>query len=546
MKTSSAAVLFFILALAAQDVPSPVSAQSEGRVEGKVLNSANGEPVRKVTVTLATRKGAQGTSYVAESDVRGKFAIEAVEPGEYTIVADRQGFIIKTPGASGTPSPPLKVESGLPVPEITIMLVPLGVITGRVMDADGDPIRGADVRAMQYMYMAGKQQLRTMSQVSADDKGEFRLHGLRPGTFYLQASGRSLQMSFAQPGDQIRGPRPPSANASTFYPSTTDIAHAVPVEVAAGALLRGIDIHLRREGAYAVRGKFPQDERPEPFGGYFVQLLPREGDRNSRFGMRRTRDVFEIPGVPAGSYVIVGARTDLENRTYAYIPVDVTNEDVDLGTLTFSPGLDISGVIQMEGGKQRPPDLRVGLQPETPTMSGSPGTEVKPDGSFVLHDVGPAVYQLNLITLSGSYLKSIKLDDHVLQDRRIDLTQGGARLAVVLATDVALVEGSVKKADGEPAVRVRVTLVPEGDQFGSQDVPLYAFSNEKGEFKMNNVPPGEYKIFAWEEVQAGAAMDPEFRKPFEKRGVALKIPPNGHANADLTAISLAEMQQPKP
>src|SRR5258708_5332289 len=393
--------------------------------------------------------------------------------------------------------------------------------------------------------MAGKQELRTMSQVSVDDKGEYRLHGLRPGTFYLQASGRSIQMSFAQPGDQIRGPRPPSANASTFYPSTTDIAHSVPVEVAAGALLRGIDIHLRREGAYAVRGKFPQDERPEPFGGYFVQLLPREGDRNSRFGMRRTRDVFEIPGVPAGSYVIVGARTDLENRTYAYIPVDVTNEDVDLGTLTFSPGLDISGVIEMEGGKQRPPDLHVSLQSDGPTISGFPSAEVKPDGSFVLRDVAPAVYQLNLITLSGSYLKSIKLDDHVLQDRRIDLAQGGARLGVGLATDVALVEGSVKKADGEPAVRVRVTLVPVGDQCGSQDVPRYAFSNEKGEFKMNNVPPGEYKIFAWEEAQAGAAMDPEFRKPFEKRGVALKIPPNGHANADLTGISLAQMQQPK-
>src|SRR5260370_16587854 len=142
------------------------------------------------------------------------------------------------------------------------------------MDADGDPIRGADVRAMQYMYMAGKQQLRTMSQVSADDKGEFRLHGLRPGTFYLQASGRSLQMSFAQPGDQIRGARPPSANASTFYPSTTDIAHAVPVEVAAGALLRGIDIHLRREGPYAVPGKFPQDERPNPFSTSLFPLPP--------------------------------------------------------------------------------------------------------------------------------------------------------------------------------------------------------------------------------------------------------------------------------
>ncbi len=545
MKTFSLAALFFILTLAAQDVPPPVSAGTEGRVEGKVLNSANGEPVRKVTVTLATRKGAKGTSYIAKSDACGKFAIEAVEAGEYTILADRQGFIIKTPGAPGVPSPPLKVESGQPVPEITITLVPLGVITGRVMDADGDPIRGADVRAMQYGYMAGKRQLRSVTQVSADDKGEFRLYGLRPGTFYLQASGRSFQMSLGQPGDQIRGPRPPSANATTFYPSTTDVAHAVPLEVAAGALLRGIDIHLRREGAYAVRGKFPWDESRPFLGSYFVQLFPREGDRNSPFGTRRTSDVFEIAGVPPGSYAIVGVRTDVDKRTYAYIPVDVANEDVDVGTLTFSPGLDISGVIHMEGGKQRPSDLRVSLQAESPAMSGFPSAEVKPDGSFVLHDVGPAVYQLNLGAVLGTYLKSIKLGDHALQDRRIDFTQGGGQLAVVLASDVAQVEGSVKKANGEPAVRAYLTVVAEGDQSGRQDLFRFAFSNEKGEYKISNVPPGEYKIFAWE-VQVGASLDPEFRKPFEERGVPLKIPPNGHASADLTVISLTEMQQPKP
>jgi hypothetical protein len=253
-----------------------------------------------------------------------------------------------------------------------------------------------------------------------------------------------------------------------------------------------------------------------------------------------------MAGVPPGSYALVGVRTDLDKRTYAYLPVEVTNEDVDVGPLTFSPGVDISGVIQIEGGKQRPPDLRVSLQAEGPTMSGFPSAEVKPDGSFALHDVGPGVYQLNLGAVPGTYLKSIKLGDHALQDRRIDLTQGGGQLAVVLASDVAQVDGSVKKADGEPAVRVRVTLVPEGDQFGRQDLSRFAFSNEKGEYKIANVPPGDYKIFAWEEVQAGAPLDPEFRKPFEKRGVALKIPPNGRASADVTVISLAEMQQPKP
>jgi Carboxypeptidase regulatory-like domain len=544
MKSFCSAALFVTLTLAAQDAPPPAPANTAGRVEGRVLNSANGEPVGKVIVVLGTRSGAKGTSYVAKTDAGGRFAVEAVEPGEYTISAERQGFMVKPPGASGMPLPPLKVESGQPVPEITITLVPLGVITGRVMDEDGDPIRGVDVRAMQYGYVAGKRQLRNMAQSSANEKGEFRLYGLRPGTFYVQASGRGFQTILGPPGDQIRGSRQPSAFTTTFYPSTTDVGHAVPVDVAAGALLRGIDIHLRREGAYAVRGKLPPGESSQGFANYFIQIYPREGDRISPFGTRRTNEAFEINGVTPGSYAIVGVRTDVDKRTYAYQSVDVVNEDVDVGLLTFSPGVDISGVVQIEGGKTRPPDLRVSLQQSGPSMSGSPSAEVKADGSFVLHDVGPSVYQLNLGAVPGAYLKSVKFGDHALQDRRIDLTQGGGQLAIVLASDIAQVEGSVKKADGQAAARVRVTLVPEGDQFGSQDVPRYAFSDEKGGFKMNNVPPGEYKIFAWEEVQAGAALDPEFRKPFEKRGVALKIPPNGHASADLTVISAAEMQRP--
>jgi 5-hydroxyisourate hydrolase-like protein (transthyretin family) len=545
MKRLCSAALFVTLSLAAQDAPPPASANIEGRVVGKVINSANGEPVRKVTVTLGTRKGARGTSYIAESDANGKFAIEAVEPGEYTISADRQGFIVKPPGASGIPLPPLKVESGQSVPELTITLVPLGVITGRVMDEDGDPIRGADVRAMQYGYVAGKRQLRNANQVSADEKGEFRLYGLRPGTFYLQASGHNSQMSFVQPGDQIRGFRQPSGHAPTYYPSVTDVARAVPVEVTAGALLRGIDIHLRREAIYAVRGKFPQDESRQNSSSYMVQLFPREGNRNGGFGTRRTNDIFEIPSVLPGSYTLVGMHMDGDKRTYAYQPVEMANQDVDVGTLTFSPGSNISGVVHIEGGKERPPDLHVSLQPESLSMFGSPSGEVKQDGSFVLHDVAPGVYQVNLGAVPGAYLKSIQIGDHTLQDRHLDLTQVSGQLTVVLASDVGQVEGAVKKADGEPAVRVRVTLVPEGDQAGRQELSRFAFSNEKGEYKIINVPPGEYKIFAWEEVQAGAPQDPEFRKPFEKRGVAIKIPSNGHASADLTVISVAETQQPK-
>src|SRR5689334_5078247 len=229
--------------LFAQDTPAPPP-RPPGRVEGKAVNTVNGEPVRKASVTLLSRKGAKGTSYIAQTDSNGHFQIDGVEPAEYGINAEHAGFLVRPPGAEGAPLPPVKVERDQAVPEVTIPMMPLGVVTGRVTDEDGDPARGVQVRAMQYGFNSGKRTLRNSSQVTSTDKGEFRLFGLRPGTYYLEATPRQVQTYIRQAGEPVKGPRPPAAYAATFYPNVPDSPHAVPVEVGAGAVLRGIDIRL--------------------------------------------------------------------------------------------------------------------------------------------------------------------------------------------------------------------------------------------------------------------------------------------------------------
>ena len=39
-----------------------------------------------------------------------------------------------------------------------------------------------------------------------------------------------------------------------------------------------------------------------------------------------------------------------------------------------------------------------------------------------------------------------------------------------------------------------------------------------------SVAPGEYRVYAWEEAEYGAWMDPDFMKPQEGRGEAVSIP----------------------
>jgi hypothetical protein len=40
---------------------------------------------------------------------------------------------------------------------------------------------------------------------------------------------------------------------------------------------------------------------------------------------------------------------------------------------------------------------------------------------------------------------------------------------------------------------------------------------------MPGLPPGDFKLFAWEEMESEEFKDPEFLKPYESRGAAVRI-----------------------
>jgi len=514
-------------------------------VSGVVISSTGGDPVRKATVTLRAQDDG-AISYEAESDGSGRFRMEDIAPGTYSVLGERLGFMMEADGASGAPPPTLKVEAGQSVQDVKVKLIPLGVISGRVLDEDGDPVRGAQVQALSYSYMGGKRELRPVDQVNANDRGEFRLFGLHPGTFYLRATGRNegmRSMSFTT-GAMVRSTNRSSAFGGTYFPSVTDATHATPIELAGGAQLRGFDIRMRLEPRYSVRGKLPGPPRSEDGAGtpnYNLQLVPRAHPvmgGNYGYSFQMDNENFEFTDVQPGSYLVVYTslkREDGAKGMHARQPVEVVNSDVEGIVLTPAPGVDISGLVRVEGTPSRPLDkLSVNLQMESRAYF-LPNAEVKPDGTFEITDLVPDIYEINLVgTHPGTYVKSIRLGDAEAPDLHIDLTKAsGGPLTVVLATDVGEVEGSVKKANGDAAARVRVTLIA-----GRLDRSKSGFTDDQGKFHLKNVAPGEYKAFAWEDAPAGAPQDPDFRKPYEKQSTALKLDPNGHQTLELTTISL--------
>jgi len=281
--------------------------------------------------------------------------------------------------------------------------------------------------------------------------------------------------------------------------------------------------------------------------GIAIQVIARDvpGARQNSFGAVENNKSFHCPGLVPGNYIVVG-NIFLEDgrRLTARQDVDITNSDVEVA-LHFSAPIEVSGTVRVDGKISRPlQDLRIGLQRDRPSADGGgAGTTLLADGSFVWHDVIPDVYQLVFAPPQGTYIKTVALGGQDASNRHLDLTGGSGPVAVVLGTDVAEVEGSVQNAAGEPAVRVRVNLIPYGNHLGRSDLHRFAFTDEKGDFRIRSVGPGEYKLFAWDDVDMGAPQDPEFRKPFEKLALPLKIEPNAHESVKLKSINVSAASQ---
>jgi hypothetical protein len=109
-------------------------------------------------------------------------------------------------------------------------------------------------------------------------------------------------------------------------------------------------------------------------------------------------------------------------------------------------------------------------------------------------------------------------------------------LEIVIGSNAGKIEGSVVNARQQALVNRTVVLVP--DLRLRQRIDLYkiATTDTAGRFRMQSVTPGEYKLFAWESVEAGAWHDPAFIGAYESAGKAIHIYEGTNENVQLPVI----------
>jgi uncharacterized surface anchored protein len=536
----------------AEAPPPAIKPEDKCTIEGTVINASTGEPLKKARLTLRGMGGPNGTPSGATTDNAGHFLIDDLDPGEYNFSASRNGFVSARYSADGDSKRPTSITltNGQKMSQVVFKLTPQGVIAGRILDDEGDPLNNVMVQCMVYGYSRGKRQLMGQEGTNTNDLGEFRLAGLKPGKYILSATYQGSDV--LQQAQTVKAATVPEERyTTTYYPNTARVDNASQIEVAAGAQITGINMTLARVRTVRVKGHLNVGPAGKARRNVAIMLVPRDNTVGSMMQRMAARNVdaqgnFQLRGVAPGSYLLRADVMEENARLSARMPLEVGSSNIEGIELALQPPGQIQGrVVVEENGDLKGARLNVRMQPRVsgPNMGGGNGGQVKDDLTFLFANIGPDPYDINVGGLpEGFYLKSVRLGQTDVTETGVDFTQGfvGGDLTIVVNPNGGQIDGTVKNAKGDPAKGLTVTLIPDDAHKGLIWLYKTANTDQNGTFSIKSVRPGDYKLYAWEDIESGAYQDPDFVKPHESAGESVTVKQSSHENLQLKAIPAAK------
>jgi hypothetical protein len=430
----------------------PTPAQSRERlatVAGKVLNAQGGASVAKAALTLRSEGSARTSKYVSVSGPDGAFLIDRVEPGTYSLYAEKRGFLTQHHGArrAGGRGIPLTLREGDELKEVVLKLTPQATISGKVTDEAGEPVDKISVVLMRWGYSQGKRVLVPAGGGLVNDLGEYRIANIGPGNYYLAARSNVTTTGFslmhADAPSATLPEAPEESYQTTYYPSSISPEGAATVEVAPGVEIRGVDIQFRKARVFRVRGLVEDGATGQAAAEARVALVPEQPrsiwGMSSLGGRPIPGGEFEITGVLPGSYDLVAQVNRGGQTLYARQFVTVHDRNVRGIIVRIPVAFDVHGrvrLLERDPGVAAPSveqtflleGLRLGLRTAERLGVGFPEARVRADGSFIVRSVVPDRFFFSLSGLPPRwYVKSILVGGRDCLDRVADLPGGMSR-----------------------------------------------------------------------------------------------------------------------
>lgn len=430
------AAIDFVLQPGGVEVKGVVKDISGGVIEGAYVSAGGG---------WRSRSGAS----FARSDEDGAFTLW-VDPPEVSISAFADGY------SRGSRS------AAIPGSFVEVFLTPESVVVGKVVWADsGEPVADARVNASGSWFSGG-------GSVYSEQDGSFRIEGLEPGGYKIDASDDEL----------------------------TGMAEH-KVHVGLGETSEPIVVRVHR--AFSVRGMVLVDgETPCSYGSIALEDTKRKKDRSYRSRGQEDGTVL-VKGLMPGTYEVTVECSDYLGEE-EYPDIVITDASIEGQSWSVHAARAIRGtVVDAQGqpveGARVSARMKAGKDPRA-RRSDSWGSRTETDGSFEVAGLLP-----------GQYEMSLRHDDLPNPDKptEVELSEDADLEEVVLELPGGgEVTGVVRDEKGTAVADVTVRVL--GPRWGGN-----AKTNDEGRFLLSGIAVGEYRLEAgrgWSErMRAPGASD---------------------------------------
>jgi Carboxypeptidase regulatory-like domain len=492
-------------------------------ISGRV--TAGGKPAANALVKLAEINPKIKGARIIQSDGRemvdrlgyrtttnrdGIYIFTGLPAGEYQVSALSSAYVAEVKSQPHDGSKQITLDDGEAIEHVDIALVRGGVITGRVTDDENRPQIARKMKLIEITE-SGSNEVTRVHAVSTDDRGVYRIYGIRPGRYNVRTGGHNDVLADGSLGKKF---------APTYHPNTINTEEAKVIEVKDGSEITGVDIRLVPFGkTYEISGRVIQVENGIAMPQIRVSCTlveNRELDSGTEvtYVLTDLQGNFRFTGLRPGRYKLeLGKWIDESSPFYAeekYFDID-SNDLIGLEVAARRGGA-ISGIVILEEGNDR--SLISKLHQGSISLSVRRGdksiawkrTRPSPDGSFQFIGVPPGKARLGFDPGNNSfYLLRVELDG-TIQPEGIDVRRGANIYGVglVIGHGDGSVRGEVKIIGGNlpEGCFLTASAVKVGSNIGrSADV------DGKGRFLIEGLLPGEYTIYIGYSYRSDISLD---------------------------------------
>jgi hypothetical protein len=496
------------------------------KVAGSVVSSTTGTPLKDTRVTLInTRNPREAMWMITRED--GRFEFAGMGAGKYSLQGARRGYLLAAYQQHEQYSTAIVTGEEFDTQNLTLRLMPMAMLTGRVLDEYAEGVR--DARVMLYVenHRGGATRVTRANFATTDDQGTFELTRLGPGKYYVSVSAKPWY-AVHPPSVSAEG----AANAVVAVDRSLDVAYpttysgdTTEAEVAEAIVINGgdqaqIDIHLRPaqalhlifhvadNGAHGFRSPIFQKRSFDA-----EEFAPTEGLQQISQG------VFEMSGIPAGRYSIRMPGNGSEQMAHADVEVKRDGQDLDELRGEAAGRVKLSVKMPKEGPLPRP--INVGLQNDQHRMVAF--NQLDANGEATFEDLAAGKYGIFLFVPAKAYsVARMTSGDTQIYGHEFSLPPGASQeWSVSLAEGKTRIEGFVKRG-GKAASGVMVVLVPKAPD-KHQDMFRRDQSDLDGSFALPDVVPGSYTVVAVEDAWGFDWSKPTLLARYAEHGQTLTI-----------------------